>query len=157
MAKRPSRPRRLPRLPSPARALLIVLLAAVVSVVGYQALRFARSCFTLDGARTAIEAHVKATQARRIARLLKAADREQMAARTGVRVTALTCGPTLLGGVTCRARYTVNGRSAEQDHYFRMSHSLLAGWEAESVRETSGLRYSLTPCRCSWDADGREP
>jgi hypothetical protein len=73
-----------------------------------------------------------------------------------VQVTALTCGPTLLGGVTCRARYTVSGRSAELDHYFRMRYSLLAGWEAASVRETSSLRYSLTPCRCSWEAAGRE-
>ena len=157
MARHPAPPRRRPRRPSPARTLLIAALVAVVSVVGYQALRFGRSCFTLEGARAAIETHVKATQARRIARVLKAADREQLAARTTVRVSTLTCGPTLLGGVTCRARYTVNGRGAEQDHYFRMGHSLLAGWEAASVRETSGLRYSLTPCRCSWTADGREP
>jgi hypothetical protein len=157
LARHPSPPRRRPRLPFPARTLLIAALVAVVSVVGYQALRFGRSCFTLDGARAAIETHVKAAQARRIARVLKAADREQLAARTAVRVTTLACGPTLLGGVTCRARYTVNGRSAEQDHYFRMSYSLLVGWEAASVRETSGLRYSLTPCRCSWTADGREP
>jgi hypothetical protein len=75
-----------------------------------------------------------------------------------VRVTALTCGPSLLGGITCRTRYVINGQSAGMeaaDHYFRMAYSLLAGWQATSVIETSGLRYSLTPCRCSWAAAGR--
>jgi len=52
----------------------------------------------------------------------------------------------------------VNGQSVGMeaaDHYFRVDYALLAGWQATSVAETSGLRYSLTPCRCSWAADGR--
>jgi hypothetical protein len=137
---------------------LLVLLATVISVAGYHALRLAGSCATLDSARAVIEAHVKAKQVRRIARVLKTANREMLAAGTEVRVTALTCGPSLLGDMTCRTRYTVNGRTAgteATDHYFRMSYSLLAGWQTTSVTETSGLRYSLTPGRCSWAADGR--
>jgi len=137
-----------------------VVLAAVVSVVGYHALRFARSCATLDGARAVIEAHVRGKQVRRMARVLKTADREILAARTAVRVTTLTCGPSLLGGMTCRARYVINGQSVGMeaaDHYFRVDYSLLAGWQATSVTETSGLRYSLAPCRCSWAAAGRWP
>ena len=139
-------------------AVLMVLLAAVVSVTGYYALRFVVSCTTLDGARAAIEAHIKGRQVQRMARVLKTADRELLAARTLVQVTALTCGPSLLGGVTCQARYVVNGQTATLpaiDHYFRIGHSLLTGWQEPSVRETSGLRYSLAPCRCSLDADGR--
>jgi hypothetical protein len=138
---------------------LFVLFAAALGVVGFHALRFARSCVTLDGAREAIEAHVKSRHVRRMARVLKAADREVLASRTAVHVTALTCGPSLLGGMTCRARYLVNGQSAgmdSTDHYFRMGYSLRAGWQISSVTETSGLRYSLTPCRCSWGgAEGR--
>jgi hypothetical protein len=140
------------------RGALIVVLAAVVSVMGYHALRFARSCATLDGAREVIEAHVRGKQVRRMARVLKTADREVLAARTAVRVTTLTCGPSLLGGMTCRGRYVINGQSVGMeaaDHYFRIDYSLLAGWQATSVTETSGLRYSLAPCRCSWAADGR--
>jgi len=140
------------------RGLLLVLLAAALGVIGFHAARFARSCVTLDGAREAIEAHVKGKQVRRVARVLKAADREVLAARTAVRVTALTCGPSLLGGMTCRARYLVNGQSVGldgTDHYFRIGYALLAGWQPASVTETSRLRYSLTPCRCSWGADGR--
>lgn len=130
----------------------LVLLVATVGVVGFHAVRFARSCWTMDGARAAIEAHLKTRHVRRMARILKAADREVLAARTTVEVTALTCGPSLLGGMTCRARYTVNGQNAGMDatdHYFRMRYSVLSGWQAASVTETSGLRYSLTPCRCS--------
>ncbi|MEX2222070.1 MAG: hypothetical protein WEG40_09750 [Candidatus Rokuibacteriota bacterium] len=158
MARRLAWYRRSWKPPTLARGLLIVLVAVVVSMVGYHALRFARSCVTLDGAREVIESHVKNRQVRRIARVLKAADREILAARTEVRVTTLTCGPSLLGGMTCRARYLVNGRSAgveAADHYFRLGHSLLAGWHATGVIETSGLRYSLAPCRCSWAADDR--
>ncbi len=160
MARRLARTRGLWRSASLARVVLIVLLATGVSVVSYQALRFAGSCATLDGARAAIEAHVKGKQVRRVARVLKAADRELLAARTTVRVTALACGPSLLSGMTCRARYVVNGQSVGlegADHYFRIGYSLLAGWQAPSVTETSGLRYSLAPCRCSWSAGGREP
>jgi hypothetical protein len=138
----------------------IVLLATVVAVVGYHALRFVASCSTLDGAREAIETHVKGRQVRRVARVLKAADRELLAARTSVQVTTLTCGPSLLGGMTCRARYAINGQRVgpeTADHYFRIGYSLLAGWQAASVTETSGLRYSLAPCRCSWTAGAREP
>jgi hypothetical protein len=138
----------------------MVLAAAAVSVVGYQAVRFAASCVTLDEAREAIEAHVSAQQVRRMERVLKVADRERLAALAAVRVTALTCGPSLLGDMMCRARYELNGRSAAGpggDHHFRIAHSLRAGWRASSVTETSGLRYSLTPCRCSWDAASREP
>ncbi len=140
------------------RGVLLLLFAAVLGVAGFQAVRFARSCWTIDGAREAIEAHLKGKQVRRMARILKAADREVLAARTAVRVTALTCGPSLLGGMTCRARYVVNGQSVGMDaadHYFRMRYSVLTGWQAASVTETSGLRYSLTPCRCSWGGDGR--
>jgi hypothetical protein len=140
------------------RGLLLVLLVAALGVIGFHAARFARSCVTLDGAREVIEAHVKGKQVRRMARVLKAADREVLAARMTVRVTALTCGPSLLGGMTCRARYLVNGQSVGldgTDHYFRIRYSLLAGWQPASVTETSGVRYSLTPCRCSWGADGR--
>ena len=157
MARRPAR--RLWRPASLAQAVAILLLAAVGSVVGYYGLRFAVSCATLDGARTAIEAHVKNRQVRRVARVLKAADRELLAARTDVRVSALTCGPSLLGGMTCRARYVVisgqSGMLEPVEHYFRLGYSLLSGWEATTVRETSGLRYSLAPCRCSLDGDGR--
>lgn len=141
-----------------ARGALILILATVLGVVGFHALRFARSCFALDGAREAIETHVKGKHVRRMARVLKAADRELLMARTAVSVTALTCGPSLLGGMTCRARYVVNGQSLgtdAADHYFRMGFSMGAGWQPASVTETSGLRYSLTPCRCSWGADGR--
>jgi hypothetical protein len=162
LARVAARPRSRSRpLVSPAflmRGLLLVLLAAALGVIGFQAARFARSCVTLDGAREAIEAHVKGKHVRRMARVLKAADREMLAARTAVRLTALTCGPSLLGGMTCRARYLVNGQSVGldgTDHYFRIGYSLLAGWQTASVTETSGLRYSLTPCRCSWGADGR--
>jgi hypothetical protein len=140
------------------RGLFLVLLVAVVGVVGSYALRFARSCLTLDGAREVIEAHVKSRHARRMARVLKTADREALAARTAVQVTALTCGPSLLGGMTCRARYVVNGQRAAwdaTDHYFRVGYSLFAGWQVASVTETSGLRYSLAPCRCSLAVDGR--
>ena len=157
MARKPAQSRRLSR-SALLRGALIVVLAAVVSVVGYHALRFARSCITLDGAREVIEAHVRGKQVRRMARVLKTADREILAARTAVRVTTLTCGPSLLGGMTCRARYVINGQSVGMeaaDHYFRVDYSLLAGWQATSVTETSGLRYSLAPCRCSWAADGR--
>ena len=165
MARRPAQS---PRPPSAAasaapasrvlRGALIVVLAVVVSVVGYHALRFVRSCTTLDGAREAIETHVRSKQVRRMARVLKTADREILAARTAVHVTALTCGPSLLGGMTCRARYAVNGQSVGMegtDHYFRVDYGLLAGWQATSVTETSGLRYSLAPCRCSWTPDAR--
>jgi len=142
-----------------ARGILLVLLAAGLGFVGFQAIRFARSCAGIDGARAAVEAHVKDKHVRRMARVLKAADRGVLAARTEVRVNALTCGPSLLGSMTCRARYLVNGQSAgldSTDHYFRMGYSLLGGWQLASVTETSGLRYSLTPCRCSWGgADGR--
>ena len=158
MARRPEQSRRPWNVAALARGVLIVLLAAVVSVVGYHALRFVRSCATLDGAREAVEAHVRGKQVRRMARVLKTADREILAARTAVRVTALTCGPSLLGGMTCRTRYVVNGQNVGMeatDHYFRVDYSLLAGWQATSVIETSGLRYSLTPCRCSWAAEGR--
>jgi hypothetical protein len=141
------------------RAVLLVLLAAVLSVVGFQAIRFARSCASLDGAREAIETHIRDRHVRRMARVLKAADRSVLTARTVVRVTALSCGPSLLGGMTCRARYVVNGQNAgidSTDHYFRMGYSLLGGWGPGSVAETSGLRYSLAPGRCSWGgADGR--
>ena len=165
MARRPVQPRRswitagsAAPVARVVRVTLIVVLAAVVSVVGYHALRFVRSCATLDGAREAIETHVRGKQVRRMARVLKTADREILAARTAVRVTTLTCGPSLLGGMTCRARYVVNGQSIGMegaDHYFRVDYALLAGWQATSVTETSGLRYSLAPCRCSWAADGR--
>ncbi|HUM16269.1 MAG TPA: hypothetical protein VL086_11320 [Candidatus Nitrosotalea sp.] len=142
-----------------ARGVLLVLLGAGLGVAGFQAIRFARSCMGIDGARAAIEAHVKDKHVRRMARVLKAADRGVLAARTAVRVTTLTCGPSLLGGMTCRARYLMNGQSVgmdSTDHYFRMGYSLLGGWQVASVSETSGLRYSLTPCRCSWGgADGR--
>ena len=157
MARKPAQSRRLSH-SALLRGALIVVLAAAVSVVGYHALRFARSCATLDGAREVIEAHVRGKQVRRMARVLKTADREILAARTAVRVTTLTCGPSLLGGTTCRARYVINGQSVGMeaaDHYFRVDYSLLAGWQATSVTETSGLRYSLAPCRCSWAADGR--
>ena len=140
------------------RVTVIVVLAAAVSVVSYHALRFVRSCATIDGAREAIETHVRGKQVRRMARVLKTADREILAARTAVRVTALTCGPSLLGGMTCRARYVINGQNVGMeaaDHYFRVDYALLAGWQATSVAETSGLRYSLTPCRCSLATDGR--
>jgi hypothetical protein len=141
-----------------ARGALMLILAAVLAVVGFHALRFAGACFTLDGAREAIETHVKGKHVRRMARVLKAADRGLLMARTAVRVTALTCGPSLLGGMTCRARYVVNGQNPgteAADHYFRMGYSMGAGWETASVTETSGLRYSLTPGRCSWGGDGR--
>jgi hypothetical protein len=157
LARRPAQSHRLSR-SSVLRGALIVALAAVVSVVGYHALRFARSCATLDGAREVIEAHVRGKQVRRMARVLKTADREVLAARTAVQVTTLTCGPSLLGGMTCRGRYVINGRSVGMeaaDHYFRIDYSLLGGWQASSVTETSGLRYSLAPCRCSWIADRR--
>jgi len=52
----------------------------------------------------------------------------------------------------------VNGQNVgldASDHYFRIGFSLLAGWQAPSVVETSGLRYSLTPGRCSLTIDGR--
>lgn len=142
-----------------ARAVLLVLLAAVLSVVGFHAIRFARSCARLDGAREAIEMHIRDRHVRRMARVLKAADRSVLTARTVVRVTALSCGPSLLGGMTCRARYLVNGQNAgidSTDHYFRLGYSLLVGWQPGSVAETSGLRYSLAPGRCSWGgAEGR--
>jgi hypothetical protein len=140
------------------RGLLIVLVLSLVGFVGFHAARFARSCVTLDGAREAIEAHVKHRQVRRMARVMKAADQQVLAARTVVHVTALSCGPSLLGGMTCRAHYVVNGQSAgmeSTDHYFRLAYSLLAGWQVTSVTETSGLRYSLAPCRCSLVADAR--
>jgi hypothetical protein len=141
-----------------ARGALMLILATGLGVVGFHALRFAGACFTLDGAREAIETHVRGRHVRRMARVLKVADHQLLMARTTVRVTALTCGPSLLGGMTCRARYVVNGQSlgAEAvDHYFRMGYSVGAGWQPASVTETSGLRYSLTPGRCSWGGDGR--
>ena len=168
MARRSAQPRqsgsttgsatRSPRLGRVVRVTLLVVLAVAVSVVGYHALRFVRSCTTLDGAREAIETHVRGKQVRRMARVLKTADREILAARTAVRVTELSCGPSLLGGMTCRARYVINGQGVGMEaaaHYFRVDYALLAGWQATSVAETSGLRYSLTPCRCSWATDGR--
>jgi hypothetical protein len=141
-----------------SRGILVLLIAGVLGLVGYHAARFTRSCWTLDGARAAIEAHVKSRHVRRMTRILKAADREKLAARTEVRVTALECGPSVLGGMACRARYLVNGQSAGlegDDHYFRIGFSLLSGWEAPSVAETSRLRYSLAPGRCSLTSDGR--
>ena len=78
--------------------------------------------------------------------------------RTDVRITALDCGPSVLGGMTCRARYLVNGQGAGLeggDRYFRIGFSLLSGWESASVAETSGLRYSLAPGRCSLTSGGR--
>lgn len=153
------RARKIWRPTSLAHGVLILAAAAVLAVGGYYGLRFAVSCVTLDRARAAIEAHVKERQVRRVARVLKAADRELLAARTDVRVSALTCGPSLLGGMTCRARYVViTGQSAvlePVEHYFRLGYSLLEGWQAAGVRETSGLRYSLAPCRCSWEVNGR--
>jgi hypothetical protein len=141
------------------RGVLLVLVAAMLGVAGFHAMRFARSCVAIEGAREAIEAHIKDRHVRRMARVLKAADRSVLASRTTVRVTALSCGPSLLGGMTCRARYLVNGQNAgmdSTDHYFRMGFSLLGGWQPGSVTETSGLRYSLAPGRCSWGgADGR--
>jgi len=150
-----------PRVLRPAtvsRGILLLLIAGALGLVGFHAARFTRSCWTLDGARAAIESHVKSRHVRRMARLLKAADRELLAARTDVRVTALECGPSVLGGMTCRARYLVNGQSAGfegDDHYFRIGFSLLSGWEAPSVAETSRLRYSLAPARCSLTSDER--
>jgi hypothetical protein len=149
---------RLLRPTSLARGVLLLLLAGALGLIGFHAARFARSCVTLDGARVAIETHVRGKHVRRTARVLKAADRAVLASRTSVRVTALSCGPSVLGGMTCRARYVVNGRSVGMDagdHYFRIGFSLLAGWQAESVVETSGLRYSLAPGRCSLTTDGR--
>jgi hypothetical protein len=143
---------------SVAHGVLLLLLVGGLGLAGFHAARFARSCMTLDGARSAIESHIKSRQVRRMARVLKAADREALAARTDVHVTALTCGPSVLGGMTCRARYVVNGQNVgldASDHYFRIGFSLLAGWQAPSVVETSGLRYSLTPGRCSLTIDGR--
>jgi hypothetical protein len=139
---------------------LLVIVLGTASVAGYQALRFAMSCATLDSARAAIEDHVRAKQVRRVARALKTADRERLAARVSVRVTALTCGPSVLGDMTCRARHVLNGQTVGMDaadHYYRIGHGLLGGWQAASVLETSGLRYSLTPCRCSWGSAAREP
>ena len=141
-----------------ARGALLLVLAAALGVIGFQALRFVRTCATIDGAREAIETHVRSRQVRRMARVLKTADREVLAAGTTVRVSALTCGPSLLGGMTCRARYTVNGHKVgldTVDHYFRIDYSLGAGWQVASVTETSDLRYSLAPCRCSLGVDGR--
>lgn len=158
MAKRRKALRRFVTAGLVARGVLAVLLAVALGAIGYQGLRFARSCFTLEGARVAIETHVKGKYVRRIARVMKAADRELLMASTSVQVTALSCGPSLLGGMTCRARFVVNGQSARSDatdHYFRIGFSLLAGWQPASVIETSGLRYSLAPCRCSWEVDGR--
>ena len=151
----------LPRVLRPetvSRGILLLLIAAALGLAGFQVARFARSCWSLDGARTAIEAYVKSRHVRRLARTLKAADREMLAARLDVRITALDCGPSVLGGMTCRARYLVNGQSAGLgggDHYFRIGFSLLSGWEGPSVAETSGLRYSLAPGRCSLTSDGR--
>jgi hypothetical protein len=145
---------------SVAHVLLIAIVLGTVSVVGYATLRFAVSCVTLDSARAGIEDHVRAKQVRRLARMLKTSDRERLAARISVRVTALTCGPSLLGGMTCRARHVLNGQAVGMDagdHYYRIGHGLLGGWQVASVRETSGLRYSLTPCRCSWGSAAREP
>ena len=138
--------------------ILLLLLAGALALVGFHVARFTRSCWTLDGARAAIEAHIKSRHVRRMARVMKAADREMMAARTDVRITALDCGPSVLGGMSCRARYVVNGQSAGiegGDHYFRIGFSLLSGWETPSVAETSRLRYSLAPGRCSLTSDGR--
>jgi hypothetical protein len=143
---------------SVAHGILLLLLAAALGLVGFHAARFARSCMSLDGARAAIETHIKGKHVRRMARVLKATDREVLASRTDVHVTALTCGPSVLGGMTCRARYVVNGQSVgldATDHYFRIGFSLLAGWQVTSVVETSGLRYSLAPGRCSLTTDGR--
>jgi hypothetical protein len=146
------------RLARLVRGTLLLLLAAALGVIGFQALRFVRTCATIDGAREAIETHVRSRQVRRMARVLRTADREVLAAGTTVRVSALSCGPSLLGGMTCRARYTVNGHNVgleATDHYFRIGYSLRAGWQVASVTETSGLRYSLAPCRCSLGLDGR--
>jgi len=135
------------------RGVLLVLLALVLGVVGFHAMRFARSCASLDGAREAIETHIRDRHVRRMARVLKAADRAVLASRTVVQVTTLSCGPSLLGGMTCRARYLVNGQNPgidSADHYFRIGYSLLGGWLSGTVAETSGLRYSLAPGRCSW-------
>lgn len=146
------------RPPSVVHGVLLLLLVGALGVLGFHAARFARSCVTLGGARAAIETHIKGKHVRRMARVLKAADREVLASRTDVHLTALTCGPSVLGGMTCRARYVVNGQSTgldATDHYFRIGFSLLAGWKGESVVETSGLRYSLTPGRCSLTTDGR--
>ena len=143
---------------SVAHGVLLLVLVAALGVIGFHAARFARSCMSLDGARAAIESHIKGKHVRRMARVLKAADREVLASRTDVRVTALTCGPSVLGGMTCRARYVVNGHSVGMeaaDHYFRIGFSLLSGWQGDSVAETSGLRYSLAPGRCSLTTDGR--
>ncbi len=150
-----------PRVLSPervARGILVVLLAGVVLLVGFHVARFARSCWSLDGARAAIEAYVKSRHVRRMSRTLKAADREIVASRLDVRITALDCGPSLLGGMACRARYVINGQSAGLeggDQYFRLGFSLLDGWEAAGVAETSRLRYSLSPGRCSRTGSGR--
>ncbi len=141
-----------------SRGILLLLLAGALGLLGFHVARFTRSCWTLDGARAAIEAHVKSRHVRRMARVLKAADREMLAARTDVQITALDCGPSVLGGMTCRARYLVNGQGAGLeggDHYFRIGFSLLSGWESASVAETSGLRYSLAPGRCSLTSGGR--
>ena len=141
-----------------SRAVVLLLLAGALGLVGFHVARFARSCWTLEGARAAIEAHVKSRHVRRMARVMKAADREMLAARTDVRITALDCGPSVLGGIACRAHYIVNGQSAGLeggDHYFRIGFSLLSGWETPSVVETSRLRYSLAPGRCSLTSDGR--
>ena len=143
---------------SVAHGVLLILLAAGLGLVGFHGARFARSCMSLDGARTAIETHIRGKYVRRMARVMKATDREALASRTDVHVTALTCGPSVLGGMTCRARYVVNGQNVGldgTDHYFRIGFSLLAGWQVTSVVETSGLRYSLTPGRCSLATDGR--
>ena len=141
-----------------SRGILLLLLAAALGLVGFHVARFARSCWSLDGARVAIETYVKSRHVRRMARALKAADREMVASRLDVRITALDCGPSVLGGMACRVRYLVNGQSAGLeggDHYVRIGFSLLSGWEAPSVAETSGLRYSLAPSRCSLIDDGR--
>jgi hypothetical protein len=153
-----ARPARSSRLAVLRRGALLILLAGGLGVVGYQAIRFIRTCATIEGAREAIEIHVQNRYVRRLARVLKTADRQTLEAGMAVRVTALSCGPSLLGDMTCRARYTLNGHNvgmAPIEHYFRISFSLLAGWRVASVTETSGLRYSLAPCRCSLSADGR--
>src|SRR6266566_1714002 len=108
---------------SVAHGVLLILLAAGLGLVGFHGARFARSCMSLDGARTAIETHIRGKYVRRMARVMKATDREALASGT--------------------------------DHYFRIGFSLLAGWQVASVVETSGLRYSLAPGRCSLATDGR--
>ena len=93
-----------------------------------------------------------------MAKVLKTADREILArADRGAGDHAdLWSEPP--GRHDLRARYVINGQSVGMDaadHYFRIDYALLAGWQATSVTETSGLRYSLAPCAAPVAADGR--